>query len=386
MAWVALPALILVAGALLAQTSTIRGLTDRGGTVAATYALEIETAGNASGYIEVSELLAFATDLDSSGSLVATNVESDLEALLDLQDLQGAVTDAQVPNTITVDLATLATTATTANSGDSATSFFSSGEIADARVSNALTLDLGSGSVTGGTVSRCARFDGSGDLVAATGDCPSGDTGGGSGSDVEVNNGGNISNPDFTTSADIAFSDSSGTVSATYVAGAIVNADVNASAAIELSKLEDVCGALQVLRRNAGDTDYECATAATTLDHGLSLLSPTTADDGLAQISAGSDAITISRITCWTLGTGSPTATINIEERAPTTPGSAGTDVLSSDLVCDGNSQDACASGCDVNTITNGDIDARDPLALMISATGGTTVTSLAVSIEYGLQ
>ena len=44
-------------------------------------------------------------------------------------DLSGAATDAQVPNTITVDLATVATTATTANAGDSATAFFAAGTI-----------------------------------------------------------------------------------------------------------------------------------------------------------------------------------------------------------------------------------------------------------------
>lgn len=44
-----------------------------------------------------------------------------------------AIADADVPNTITVDLATLATTATTANAGDSATAFFSAGAIEIAR-------------------------------------------------------------------------------------------------------------------------------------------------------------------------------------------------------------------------------------------------------------
>jgi len=55
--------------------------------------------------------------------------EAGIEGFLDLQDLQGAVTDGQVPDDITIDLATLATTATTANAGDSATAFFSSGTI-----------------------------------------------------------------------------------------------------------------------------------------------------------------------------------------------------------------------------------------------------------------
>ena len=47
-----------------------------------------------------------------------------------------ALADADIPNTITIDLAT---TATTANAGDSATAFFSSGEIADAQIVDTLT-------------------------------------------------------------------------------------------------------------------------------------------------------------------------------------------------------------------------------------------------------
>ena len=77
---------------------------------------------------------AMATDAE----VTAATAEATLEAVLDLQDLQGAVTDAQVPNTITVDLAT---TATTANAGDSATAFFSSGEIEDARLPPGLSRD-----------------------------------------------------------------------------------------------------------------------------------------------------------------------------------------------------------------------------------------------------
>jgi hypothetical protein len=59
-------------------------------------------------------------------ALEAIDTEAEIEALLELQDLQGAVTDAQVPNDITIDLAT---TATTANAGDTATAFFPSGTI-----------------------------------------------------------------------------------------------------------------------------------------------------------------------------------------------------------------------------------------------------------------
>lgn len=47
-------------------------------------------------------------DQDISGKQNIASLEADVEAIVDLQDLQGAVTDAQVPNTITVDLATAA--------------------------------------------------------------------------------------------------------------------------------------------------------------------------------------------------------------------------------------------------------------------------------------
>lgn len=48
---------------------------------------------------------------DQEAALAAIDTEAELEALLELQDLQGAVTDAQVPDDITVDSATAAGTA-----------------------------------------------------------------------------------------------------------------------------------------------------------------------------------------------------------------------------------------------------------------------------------
>lgn len=85
-----------------------------------------------------------AGDIDGLGSandLDEVNVEVELEGVIDLENLQGAVTDGQVPNTITVDLATVATTATTANAGDSATAFFSTGSLEDAIVDGSLEAD-----------------------------------------------------------------------------------------------------------------------------------------------------------------------------------------------------------------------------------------------------
>ena len=67
----------------------------------------------ASKKINIGALLDVAGALDSSGNLVtdsvgtvalnASAVESELEAVLDLQDLQGAVTDAQIPDSVTTD-------------------------------------------------------------------------------------------------------------------------------------------------------------------------------------------------------------------------------------------------------------------------------------------
>ena len=91
-----------------------------------------------------------AGDVDGLGSandLDEVNVEAELEGVLDLSDLQGAVTDGQVPDGITVTLAasatsaTTATTATTANAGDSATAFFPSGTFEDALVEGSLEAD-----------------------------------------------------------------------------------------------------------------------------------------------------------------------------------------------------------------------------------------------------
>lgn len=133
------------------------------GAAAATQAL-FSGAGAAAGFRAVADadvpnnitvdLSTSSSDLTCTNCVGATEVdggslEAEVEAVADLQDFQGAVTDAQVPNTITVDLATLATTATTANAGDSAMAFFASGTVEAARLPNLEslngTLDVPSG-------------------------------------------------------------------------------------------------------------------------------------------------------------------------------------------------------------------------------------------------
>ena len=113
-----------------------------------------------------------------------------------------------------------------------------------------------------------------------------------------------------------------------------------------------------------------------TINFSFDLADPVDGDDGLLQHKVGFD-FTVVRVSCST-DTGS--IPINVDERAEATPNTAGTNALSSDLVCDTNTQTSCASGCDVNTITNGPFDADDPIGLILGvASGSPTVVRVHV-------
>ncbi len=109
------------------------------------------------------------------------------------------------------------------------------------------------------------------------------------------------------------------------------------------------------------------------------LETPVVGDTGLLQWVAPV-ALTVVQISC-SIDAG--TASINVEERTEAAPNSAGVDALSSDLVCNTGTQTSCASGCDVNTITNGPIDASDPMALSISIG---TAGHVRVHVEYTID
>jgi hypothetical protein len=111
---------------------------------------------------------------------------------------------------------------------------------------------------------------------------------------------------------------------------------------------------------------------------GFNLENPTTGDNGKF-MTYFPLASTITKIYC---SVDSGTVTINGNERALATPDTTGTDVLSAGLVCDTDTQTSCASGCDVNTITNAGIDVTDPLALEIDATSGNP-TILRVTVVF---
>ena len=100
----------------------------------------------------------------------------------------------------------------------------------------------------------------------------------------------------------------------------------------------------------------------------FNILTPTAADTNLPQMAFG-QAITIVRVQC---STDTGTATVNFDERALATPNTAGTNVLSADIVCDSNTQTSCASGCDVNTISNGTIAQYVPLNFQVTSVAST--------------
>jgi hypothetical protein len=101
----------------------------------------------------------------------------------------------------------------------------------------------------------------------------------------------------------------------------------------------------------------------------IAILQPATSDSGLLNFQV-TRAANVVRVSCHTIGSGS-TATINLNKRSESAPGTSGTDILSAGLVCDDNSQTSCAAGCDVNTITSPSLSARQLVSLTISALSG---------------
>jgi hypothetical protein len=90
------------------------------------------------------------------------------------------------------------------------------------------------------------------------------------------------------------------------------------------------------------------------------------------------EAVTITRVTCIT-DTG--TVELNVENGA--------NDVLTAELVCDIGEQDACASGCDVDTIDDDnsydDFAANSWLDLSISATASDP-GQVSIAVTYTIQ
>ncbi len=101
---------------------------------------------DATGEATLEGALDIAGDIDGTGltavDLDEAAVEAELEAVLDLADMQGAVTDAQVPDNITVDSATTAGTVTFADAGGDTTTFVALGTSATGSLAPATDAGL----------------------------------------------------------------------------------------------------------------------------------------------------------------------------------------------------------------------------------------------------
>jgi hypothetical protein len=103
----------------------------------------------------------------------------------------------------------------------------------------------------------------------------------------------------------------------------------------------------------------------------INIFDPTTSDTNLIQHKFA-NAVTIQRVSC---STDTGTATIQLDERAEGTPNTAGTDVMTSTLVCDNDTQAT-------TSFTNAGIAADAPLNLQITATASTPGV-VRVHIDY---
>src|SRR3990167_8184883 len=279
------------------------------------------------------------TDSVSADELNATGVEAELEAVLDLQELQGAVTDGQVPDTITVDLATLATTATTANAGDSATAFFSTGILESAIGGTGNGFTLFSGTATTEKTFTLPNATSTILTTNAAGTVGQGGSGAATLTGLLQGNG---------TSAFTAITDSitAGqtlrvTGASTYAWGALDLADTDAitgdipdgNLSANVSLLGQTISGGEMVNETV--TSTQLAAGNKTINRAINIFDPTTGDTNKVQIYWPA-AVTLTRVVC-SVDTG--TVTIQFDERAEATPNTAGTDSLTSALVCDTDSQ-----------------------------------------------
>lgn len=122
-------------------------------------------------------------------------------------------------------------------------------------------------------------------------------------------------------------------------------------------------------------TSADLATANKTGMKSMVVLTPATGLSNFSQMYFGA-AITITRVAC-SIDAGT-SATIQLDERAEATPNTAGTNVMTSALVCDTDSQTT-------TSFTNATIAARVPLNLQITGTSG-SIGALRVHVEYTID
>lgn len=157
--------------------------------------------------------------------------------------------------------------------------------------------------------------------------------------------------------------------------GTITNVDMNGDliddGTVDGTEIDDAyAGRSLTENSNILDIDAEIFTQMAN----AGLLDPVTGDDGAIQWKFAT-AITITRISC---DTDVGTVTIQLDERGETTPNSAGTDVMSSTLVCDTNNQAT-------TSFANAGIAADAPLNVDIDATASSP-TQLRIHVDYTID
>ena len=130
-----------------------------------------------------------------------------------------------------------------------------------------------------------------------------------------------------------------------------------------------------------GSNDFSAATVVPMTKHrtftkSMTLLDPVAGDSGSVQFAFG-QAVTITRVWCSTK-TATSTVTMNLDERAEATPDTAGTDVLTSNLVCDTDSQVT-------TTFSNAGIAARVPVAWTIASVANAPAL-VRLHVEYTID
>jgi hypothetical protein len=125
------------------------------------------------------------------------------------------------------------------------------------------------------------------------------------------------------------------------------------------------------------DVDAEDS-AESTKTFSFSLEAPTDAES-FSVGAINDEAVTVTEVRAYLIGTGSPTVTLQLQERGATTPNTAGTNILTSSLVADSDVQST-------TDFANASIAAKAKLHLTTSAVGGTTQEQLIVEVDYTID
>lgn len=289
----------------------------------------------------------FANAIVASGNLTCAQPA--------FSDLSGAATDAQVPNTITIDLAAAAT-ALAANGSNCAAGSYPLGVTA-AGASESCTVAFNQtieDEGTGLTQRTNVNFTGAGVSCADSGGktvCTI--SGGGSANSFETIDAPSGTDPVADSASDTLQLLAGTNITITGDSGAdsiTIAATGSGAATFGRSLTINTPG-------NVVDADVELYT----VKKSINILNPTTGETNKVQLEYPL-AATITEVSC-SVDTG--TVTIQFDERARATPNTAGTDVMTSTLACDTDSQTT-------TSFSNASMAADVPVNLQITATSGT--------------